>query len=134
MIHIARAVCLEATVASYGLLEDLLFRFRGSQWLGLYGPPETFLFISAVGRDSMVSDSRYSLQTVTNLISASVSECDTGFRLMQVNDPGTSHSVKVADIHDLRRCCASSIGSAEKADEGKMEKRVSICANYLVRQ
>ena len=64
MIEFVRAIGLEVTLASYGLLEDFLLRARNFGNLGVRGqpgssPPRGFVG-SAVG-DRMVSQSRYFL-------------------------------------------------------------------------
>ena len=71
MIQFARAVGLEVSVASYGMLEDLLMKARvggGNQPLGSRHSIGRSLFPSVAGfswGDSVASRTKYSLQTVT---------------------------------------------------------------------
>ena len=77
MIQFSRAESLELTLASFGHLEELYFRNRGAGAAGQRGPPGRSpfpSFVSSVLGDSVASQSRHSLPTVTGLTVASKTE------------------------------------------------------------
>ena len=92
------------TFASYGLLEDLLVRYRGVGDAVFVVLPENFFCVSAVGStsaDRPASQSRLSLPTVTSLVATSVSEGDAGVRQMSANELNLYQNVNVAEVPDL---------------------------------
>ena len=83
LFHFARAVGLEVSLASYGLLEDLFLNARGTGNLSVWGHPARSAVSSAVRSvlgDSVASQSRYSLPTVSGfaLTVASVDAVQSG--------------------------------------------------------
>ena len=103
-VQFACAVGSEVTQASYRLPEDLLVRSRRVGSVNVRGVTRRSPFLSFVGStrgESVASQSKYSLPTVTGLTGLSASV--TGFRLLRspVNKPCSSQTVHVNETIDL---------------------------------
>ena len=104
LTQFARAVGPEVTLASQGLPEDLLTRSHAFSGWGLRAPPGRSPFTSTVGStrdDSLVSQSRYSLPTLTSLTATYVSAGVPDTRQMSVSECCDFKSGKAAEVPGL---------------------------------
>ena len=126
-LQFARPVSLEVTLVSQGLSEDLLFRSRrlgapGSR--GLPGSP----FPVAIGfflGDSIASQSRFSLSTVTGMTVTSGSGAVTDLRSSSVDVRSSCHERAFVDAVDLEDVQQAVIADQEKVARVKGKKKVA---------
>ena len=137
LIQFALAVGFQVTLAFYGLLHDLLVRSRAVSGLGLRGPPRKSPSASAIGSargDSVASQSRFLLPTMTGLIANSACASVPDTRQTSVLEPCVFQQGNAAEVPDLEDVPLANVVSAARTEEGEGKKRVLIHASCLVRE
>ena len=122
-IQFARTVSLKVTFASYGLLEALLVRLRWVGCVELRGGPGGLPYPSEVGSivgDSVASQSRFSMPTVTGLTVTAVS----GLRHSCVTILSSSHEGAVINSVNLEDVPLAVLVNHERVSRAKEKKKV----------
>ena len=137
MIQFTRAVWLEVTLESYGFLEDFLQRARGVSNLCAHDQQGRSLFPSVAECaviDSVASQSRYSLPTVSGFKATNAKEgaaqADEAQRLAVADQPGGSCSMEA--VTKLSRHDDMPLADISSKLKSK-ERRKWILSNYPVK-
>ena len=127
-IQFAQENGLEVTLASDELLEDLLVRSRGVGAVSSRGEPGRFhfpSFVASTSLDSVSSQSKFYLSTVTSSTGMFGSETGFGFLPSPVSRPCTSQIVDLCETIDLEDIPLVVLVQQEKLNKVKVQKKIA---------
>ena len=112
-------VRLEVTLATYGLVDDLLAHARRLGPLDFCGPSRSSLYANVIGKtiwDSVASQSRNFLPTVTRLTAICDSEVDGTSRQTAVTESVFSRVIDIAEVTDLEDISFAVLAQQERLE------------------